>query len=58
MTMFKVLDEALRHPDFIERLRQSDQVVVADSPDASVARLAADSKTCGSVARRIGLQAD
>lgn len=57
-TIFKALDEALKHPDVIERLRQSDQTVVADSPDASVARLAADSKTWGSVAKRIGLQAD
>lgn len=57
-TMFKALEEALKQPDVIERLRQSDQTVVADSPDASAARLAADSKTWGSVARRIGLQAD
>lgn len=57
-TMGKVLDEALKHPDVIERLRQSDQTVVADSPAVSAARLAADSKTWGSVARRIGLQVD
>lgn len=56
--MFKALDNALKHPDLIERLRQSDQAVVADSPEASVARLAADSKTWGAVAKRIGLQAD
>lgn len=57
-SMFKALDEALKHPDVIERLRLSDQAVVADSPDASASRLAADFKTWGSVARRIGLQAD
>lgn len=56
--MFKALDNALKQPDLIERLRQSDQAVVADSPEASVARLAADSKTWGVVAKRIGLQAD
>ena len=57
-SMGKVLDEALKHPDVIERLRQSDQTVVADAPAVSAARLAADSKTWGSVARRIGLQVD
>lgn len=56
--MFKALDDALKHPDVIERLRQSDQAVVADSPDASAARLAADFNTWGAVAKRIGLQAD
>lgn len=56
--MFKQLDEALRHPDVIERLRLSDQTVVADSPDASAARLAADFKIWGAVAKRIGLQTD
>jgi tripartite-type tricarboxylate transporter receptor subunit TctC len=56
--MFKALDDALNHPDVIERLRQSDQAVVADSPDASAARLAADFNTWGAVAKRIGLQAD
>lgn len=56
--MFKALDEALHHPDVIERLRQSDQVVVADSPEVSAARLAADFKTWGAVVKRIGLQAN
>jgi tripartite-type tricarboxylate transporter receptor subunit TctC len=57
-SMFKALDAALKHPDVIERLRQSDQTVLADSPDDSAARLAADFKTWGAVARRIGLQPD
>lgn len=56
--MFKALDDALKLPDVVERLRQSDQAVVAETPEASAARLAADSKTWGVVARRIGLQAD
>jgi len=56
--MSKALDEALKHPDVVERLRQSDQAVVAESPEASAVRLAADSKTWGVVAKRIGLQAD
>ncbi len=57
-TMFKVLEAALKHPDVIERLRQSDQAVVADTSEASAVRLAADAKTWGEVARRIGLQVD
>jgi tripartite-type tricarboxylate transporter receptor subunit TctC len=56
--MFKALDEALKHPDLIERLRLSDQAVVAESPEASAARLAADSRAWSAVAKRIGLQAD
>lgn len=56
--MFKALDDALKLPDVVERLRQSDQAVVAETPEASAARLAADSKTWGVVARRIGVQAD
>ena len=56
--MSKALDEALKHPDVVERLRQSDQAVVAESPEASAARLTADARTWGVVAKRIGLQAD
>lgn len=56
--MVKALDDAFRHPDVIERQRQSDQAVVAESPDASATRLAADFKTCGAVVKRIGLQSD
>ena len=56
--MFKSLEMALKQPDVAERLRQSDQLVVADSPEASAARLVADSKTWGAVAKRIGLQPD
>ena len=51
--MFKALDEALKHPDVIERLRQSDQAVVADSPDVSAARLAADSSASRFTAARV-----
>ena len=56
--MFNALDGALKQPDVIERLRLSDQAVVADTPEASAARLAADSRTWGAVAKRIGLQTD
>jgi tripartite-type tricarboxylate transporter receptor subunit TctC len=56
--MFKALDGALKEPDVIERLRLSDQAVVANTPEDSVARLAADARTWGAVAKRIGLQSD
>ncbi|MEO8527008.1 MAG: tripartite tricarboxylate transporter substrate binding protein [Caldimonas sp.] len=50
------LAAALNQPDVAERLRQTDQQVVADPPAASASRLAADSKTWGAVAQKIGLQ--
>jgi tripartite-type tricarboxylate transporter receptor subunit TctC len=56
--MHAALADALKQPDMVERLRQTDQEVTADSPEASAARLAADSRTWGSVARKIGLQLD
>ncbi len=57
-SMTKALGDALRQADVAERLRLSDQAVVADSPEATATRLAADFKTWGAVVRRIGLQAD
>ncbi len=56
--MHAALGAALKEPDLVERLRQTDQAVVAASPADSAARLAADHKTWGGVARRIGLQLD
>ncbi len=56
--LFKAFDDALKHPDVTERLRLSDQAVVANSPEDSATRLAADFKTWGAVAKRMGLQAD
>ncbi|MES2994353.1 MAG: tripartite tricarboxylate transporter substrate binding protein [Pseudomonadota bacterium] len=56
--MHAALSTALKAPELVERLHQSDQDVLAASPDDTAARLAADSKTWGSVARRIGLQSD
>lgn len=56
--MHAAMSAALRQADVIERLRQSDQEVVAASPAETAARLAADSKTWGAVAARIGLRAD
>lgn len=56
--MHAALGAAVKQPDMVERLRQTDQEVVAASPADSAARLAADHKTWGGVARRIGLQLD
>jgi tripartite-type tricarboxylate transporter receptor subunit TctC len=56
--MNAALAAALRQPDLVERLRQTDQEVVAATPAATAARLAADHKTWGAVARKIGLQLD
>lgn len=56
--MHGAMANALRLPDVVEKLRQSDQVVVAASPAQTAARLAEDSKTWGAVARRIGLSQD
>ena len=56
--MHGALATALRQPETIERLRLTDQEVVAATPADSAARLAADHKTWGAVARRIGLQLD
>jgi tripartite-type tricarboxylate transporter receptor subunit TctC len=55
--MHAALAAALKQPDVSAKLLQSDQEVVAASPADTAARLAADSKTWGSVAKRIGLQA-
>ncbi len=57
-TMHAALAAALRQPDVVERLRQTDQEVVAASPADTAARLAADSKIWGAVAKKIGLQLD
>lgn len=56
--MHTAMANALRLPDVVDKLRQSDQVVVAASPAQTAARLAEDSKTWGAVARRIGLSQD
>lgn len=56
--MHAALAAALKTPEMVERLRQSDQEVIAASPADTAARLAADSKTWGTVAKRIGLQPD
>jgi tripartite-type tricarboxylate transporter receptor subunit TctC len=56
--MHAALAAALRQPDVAERLRQTDQEVIAASPAESSSRLAADGRKWGEVAKRIGLQLD
>jgi len=56
--MNAALAAALKQPEVVERLRQSDQEVVASTPEAAAARLDADAKVWGAVARKIGLQLD
>lgn len=57
-TMRAAMAEALKHPDVVERLTQSDQEVVAASPEDSARRLEADSAKWAEVVRKIGLKAD
>jgi tripartite-type tricarboxylate transporter receptor subunit TctC len=54
--MHAALSAALKQPDVVERLRQTDQEVIAATPEASAVRLKADAGTWGAVARKIGLQ--
>ena len=54
--MHAALASALKQPELVERLRQSDQEVIAATPAQTAARLAADAATWGRVARKIGLQ--
>ena len=56
--MHAALEAALKSPDVVDKLRLSDQEVIAATPSQTAARLAADSKTWGEVAKRIGLQQD
>ncbi len=54
--MHTELAAALRTPEMVAKLAQSDQVVVADSPADTAARLAQDSAKWSEVARRINLR--
>ncbi len=56
--MHAAVASALKQPDVVERMHQTDQEVLAESPEASAARLAADSQKWGTVAKKIGLQVD
>jgi tripartite-type tricarboxylate transporter receptor subunit TctC len=56
--MHKALVDALRMPDVVDKLRLTDQGVVASTPAQAAATLAATSKKWGEVAKRIGLSLD
>jgi hypothetical protein len=48
----------MRLPDVVDKLRQSDQDVIASTPAQAAEALAATSKKWGVVARKIGLSLD
>jgi tripartite-type tricarboxylate transporter receptor subunit TctC len=54
--MHASMTAALKLPDVVDKLRQSDQEVIAASPADTAARLDADSAKWGEVARRIKLR--
>ncbi|MFM7025279.1 MAG: Bug family tripartite tricarboxylate transporter substrate binding protein [Limnohabitans sp.] len=54
--MHDALATALKAPEMVEKLAQSDQTVVAGSPTEAAARLAQDTQRWGEVARRIQLR--
>jgi tripartite-type tricarboxylate transporter receptor subunit TctC len=56
--MQKALVDALRMPDVVEKLKLTDQGVVASTPEQAAATLAATSTKWGEVAKRIGLSLD
>ena len=54
--MHEALATALKSPEMVDKLAQSDQSVVADGPSEAAARLAQDTQRWGEVARRIQLR--
>ena len=54
--MHDALASALKSPEMSDKLAQSDQTVVADTPAEAAARLAQDTHRWGEVARRIHLR--
>lgn len=56
--MHDAMAAALKSPDLVERLAQSDQSVVAGDAAETAARLAQDTQRWGEVARRIKLKLD
>lgn len=57
-SMHAAMVTALKNPELVEKLRQSDQEVIASTPAEAAQRLTADSKKWGEVARRIKLSLD
>jgi len=56
--MHAAMASALKQSDVVERMHQTDQEVLAESPEASAARVVADSQKWRIVVRKIGLQVD
>lgn len=56
--MHEALAVALKSPEVLEKLTQSDQSVAADTPAETAARLTQDAQRWGEVARRINLRLD
>jgi tripartite-type tricarboxylate transporter receptor subunit TctC len=56
--MHEALSSALKSPEMIEKLLQTDQNVVASSPEDTASRLAQDAARWGGVAQRINLRLD
>jgi tripartite-type tricarboxylate transporter receptor subunit TctC len=54
--MHEALSAALKSSEMIEKLNQTDQSIVASSPEDTAARLAQDALRWGEVARRINLR--
>jgi len=54
--MYETLADALKSPDMVEKLMQTDQRVAADSPADTAVRLTKESQRWGEVARRINLR--
>lgn len=54
--MYESMADALKSPDLIDKLAQSDQAVAASSPSETAARLEQDTQRWGEVARKINLR--
>lgn len=56
--MHKAMVDALRMPDVVDKLRLTDQAVVASTPQQATATLTATGRKWGEVAKKIGLSLD
>jgi tripartite-type tricarboxylate transporter receptor subunit TctC len=54
--MYESMADALKSPELIDKLAQSDQAVAASSPSETAARLEQDTQRWGEVARKINLR--
>lgn len=56
--MHRSMVEALKSPEVVAKLKETDQDVVASTPAQAADRLEVTSRKWGEVARRIGLRLD